>query len=155
MSVISFQPGRTVNLAAQIQRDLARALDFGLGNLSTADEQHDREVSDWVPPVDIRETDKSYVLAVDLPGVSPDQLEITTDKGVLSIRGQRVGEAEEAEPNRYRRVERAYGKFVRRFTLPETANVDAIAAKTTNGVLTITIPKQEAVQPRRIEIAAA
>jgi HSP20 family protein len=154
MSVIHFQPARAVNLAAQIQRDLARALDFDWSSGSVADEQHDREVSDWTPAVDVRETDASYVLNVDIPGVAPEKLEITSDKGVLTIRGERAAEAA-VEPKRYARVERAYGKFVRRFTLPENANVDAIAAKTAQGVLTVTIPKQEAVQPRRIEIAAA
>ena len=155
MSVIQFQPARAVNLAAQIERDLARAFDLNWSNWSDSDRQAD-ERADWTPPVDIRETDKAYVLSVDIPGVAPEQLEITSDKGVLTIRGQRAGEAQtETEVNRYRRVERAYGKFVRRFTLPETANVDAIAAKTAQGVLTVTIPKQETVQPRRIEIAAA
>jgi|SRR5712671_4079136 len=148
MSVIHFQPARHSSWAAQVQRDLERAFDFNWHGWPEG-----KEVSDWAPPVDIRETDAAYVLNVDIPGVAAEAVEITSDKGVLTIRGTRAAEAE--EPNRYRRVERAYGKFARRFTLPESANADAIAAKTAHGVLTITIPKREAVQPRRIEIAAA
>jgi HSP20 family protein len=154
MNVIHFQPATQLNgrlsWAGQLQRDLERAFDFNWGG-SFAEQSE--ELSDWSPAVDVRETDSAFVVHVDLPGVKPEHLEITTDKGVLTIRGNRAAEAE--EPNRYARVERAYGKFARRFTLPETANVDGIVAKTANGVLTVTIPKQEAVQPRRIEIAAA
>jgi HSP20 family protein len=155
MSLIHFQPARTANWAAQIQRgllnggllnDWERA--FGFNALA-----NDADEAAWVPAVDIRETDKAFVINADLPGVAAQDVEITSDKGVLTIRGTRANDA--SEPNAYSRVERAYGKFARRFTLPETANVDAIAAKSANGVLTVTIPKQEAVQPRRIEIAAA
>ena len=148
MSLIQFQPVRAASWAAQIERDLERAFDFSRWSDAATGEE-----TNWSPSVDIRETEKAFVIAVDLPGVAPKDVEITSDKGVLTIRGTRAGETE--EPNRYRRVERAYGKFARRFTLPETAKVDAIAAKTANGVLTVTIPKQEAVQPRRIEIAAS
>jgi HSP20 family protein len=153
MSVIHFQPARHSSWAAQVQRDLERAFDFNLQGWRLAETQDDKDVTNWAPPVDIRETDSAYVLNVDIPGVAAEAVEITSDKGVLTIRGTRAAEAE--EPNRYRRVERAYGKFARRFTLPESANADAIAAKTAHGVLTITIPKRAAVQPRRIEIAAA
>jgi HSP20 family protein len=153
MSVIHFQPARQSNWAAQVQRDLERAFDLNWRGLSLGDSSAVKELSDWAPAVDVRETDAAYLLNVDIPGIAPEHVEITSDKGVLTIRGSRTAEAE--EPNRYRRVERAYGKFERRFTLPETANVEAIAAKTANGVLTVTIPKREAVQPRRIEIAAA
>jgi HSP20 family protein len=152
MSLIHFQPARAASWAAQIHRDLERAFDVN----HWADETRGRvqdEPTDWSPAVDVRETDKAFVVTADLPGVSAQDLEITTDKGVLTIRGTRPAAGE--EPNRYRRVERAYGKFARRFTLPETAKVDAIEAKTAHGVLTVTIPKREAVQPRRIEIAAA
>ena len=150
MSLIHFQPARATSWAAQLHRDLERAFDFN-GWANAAAEQG--EQANWAPPVDIRETDKSFVIAVDVPGVAQKDIEITADKGVLTIRGTRASEPE--EPNRYRRVERAYGKFARGFTLPETARTDAIEAKTSNGVLTVTIPKQEAVQPRRIEVAAA
>ena len=146
MSLIHFQPRAA--WAAELHRDLERAFDFNRWSDASPGEE-----TNWAPAVDIRETEKSFVITADLPGVNAQDLEITSDKGVLTIRGTRAAEAE--EPNRYRRVERAYGKFARRFTLPETAKIDAIAAKTANGVLTVTIPKQEAVQPRRIEIASA
>jgi HSP20 family protein len=155
MSLIQFRPSRTASWATQLHRDLLngkwdRAFDF---NVFAADANDTQEDAQWSPAVDVQETDKAYVIHADLPGIVAKDVEITSDKGVLTIRGTRTGN--DSEPNGYRRVERAYGKFVRRFTLPETASVNAIEAKFANGVLTVTIPKQEAVQPRRIEIAAA
>jgi len=153
MSVIHFQPARRSSWAAQVQRDLERAFDLNWRRWTALDAPENRELSDWAPAVDVREIDTAFVLNVDIPGVAAQDVEITSDKGVLTISGKRTAETE--EPNSYNRVERAYGKFARRFTLPESANTDAIAAKTANGVLTVTIPKREAVQPRRIKIAAA
>lgn len=140
----------TRSWAAQLQRDLERAFDLNWRGVALA-EGENKETFDWTPPVDIRETDQAYVLIADIPGVATEQLEITTDKGVLTIRGERSAQVPSA-PDRYNRIERAHGTFLRRFTLPKTANADAIAAKSTNGVLTVTVPKLEVVQPRRIEI---
>jgi HSP20 family protein len=92
-------------------------------------------------------------LNVDLPGVDPKAVEITSDKGVLTIRGHRAeARAENREP---RRVERISGEFQRRFTLPETADIQNIKAKAVNGVLEISIPKLAQVQPHRISVEAA
>jgi HSP20 family protein len=152
MSVIAFRPARHLSWAQQLQQDLERAFDLTRFGASAADAEN-AEIPDWTPAVDVRESDNAYQLTLDVPGVAPDQLEITADKGVLTIRGQRTSETD-SQSNRYSRFERAHGKFARRFTLPESANTDAISAKTTQGVLTVTIPKQETVKPRRIEITA-
>lgn len=108
----------------------------------------------WVPAADIAEEASRYVLALDLPGVDPAKVEITADQGVLTIRGERdilLSDAKEG----YRRTERLGGQFQRRFTLPETADEQAIQARASNGVLEVVIPKVAQVQPRRIEVRAA
>ena len=107
--------------------------------------------SDWVPAVDIREEPDRYLIHADIPGVDPDQIEISMENGVLSIRGQRQHESEE-EREGYRRVERVRGSFYRRFSLPDTADAERVSASSRNGVLEIIIPKQEKVQPRRISV---
>ena len=107
--------------------------------------------SDWVPAVDIREEPDRYLIHADIPGVDPDQIEISMENGVLSIRGQRQHESEE-EREGYRRVERVRGSFYRRFSLPDTADAERVSASSRNGVLEIIIPKQEKVQPRRITV---
>lgn len=106
--------------------------------------------SHWVPAVDIKEEAERYVLLADLPGVDPKAIDITMENGVLTIKGQR--ETEATQGNGYKRVERVRGTFHRRFTLPETADAEGIAAKTENGVLTVTIPKHKKAQPRRIRV---
>ena len=107
--------------------------------------------SDWVPVVDIKEEKERFVIHADLPGVKREDIDITMEEGVLSIRGERhLGEA--GEEGQYKRVERAHGSFYRRFALPDTADADKISAKCTDGVLEVVLPKRESVQPRRIQI---
>jgi HSP20 family protein len=108
----------------------------------------------WIPSVDVREEDDRYVVHADLPGVDAKDIEITAEKGVLTLRGERKSETK-SEGKGFERVERVAGTFLRRFTLPETANAEGISAKHVNGVLEVTIPKQAQVQPRRISVQAA
>jgi len=108
----------------------------------------------WLPSVDVREEESRFVVQVDLPGVESKNIDITAEKGVLTIKGERQSEAKKTESG-YERVERVAGTFLRRFTLPETAQTDAITAKQTNGVLEVSIPKLAQVQPKRIEVQAA
>ncbi len=108
----------------------------------------------WIPPVDVYEEPERFAVLVDVPGVEPKDIEITAEKGVLTIRGERHPHAQE-DSSAYRRLERRSGRFLRRFTLPDSANLDSITAKHTQGVLAVTIPKQAKLQPRRIEVAAA
>ncbi len=107
--------------------------------------------STWAPAVDIKEEEKQFVIHADIPGVDPKNIEVTMDNGVLTIRGERKEEHKE-EGKTFHRVERVYGTFYRRFSLPDTANAEGISAKGDNGVLEIVIPKQEKAQPKRIEV---
>ena len=108
----------------------------------------------WIPRVDVREETERFVVAADLPGVEGKDIEVTADEGVLTIRGQR-GSEKKAAGEGCERVERASGTFLRRFTLPESANAEAIKATHVNGVLEVSIPKRPQAQPRRIEVQAA
>jgi len=128
---------------------LVQEQDKLLRNLSEPD-----TVTDWSPAVDIREEDKRFVLQADLPGVDPDAIEVTMDDGVLTLTGSRKSESSDAKPG-YKRFERVSGTFMRRFTLPETANGEEISAETCHGVLEISIPKQAKPQPRKITVRSA
>jgi HSP20 family protein len=114
----------------------------------------DNTVADWVPAVDILEEKDRFVLRADVPGVDPAAIEVSMDGGVLSVSGERHNETSD-ESEGFKRVERVSGKFYRRFTLPETADAEGIAAKSSNGILEVTIPKQPVVQARRITVQAA
>ncbi len=111
-------------------------------------------VTDWVPAVDIVEESDRFVLTADVPGVDPAEIEVSMDAGVLSLSGERHSETSD-KPSGLSRVERISGKFYRRFTLPETADAEGIAAKSSNGILEVTIPKQPEIQARRITVEAA
>jgi len=108
----------------------------------------------WVPAVDIFEEQERFIVRADLPGVDPDDIEVNMENGVLTVSGERKNE-ERSEFEGVSRIERISGRFLRRFTLPDTADADAIKAKCRNGILEISIPKQAAVQPRRIAVEAA
>jgi HSP20 family protein len=129
---------------------LQRELNAPMGKFDS-EENGNIATANWAPAVDIKEDDKAFVLLADIPGVDPDDIEVTMDKGVLTIKGERQSEKKTEEDN-YKRVERQYGVFYRRFTLPDSANADGIEAKSEHGVLSITIPKQEVAQSRRISV---
>ncbi len=108
--------------------------------------------ADWTPPVDIEEHADKFVLYADIPGVDAKSIEVTLEKGVLTLVGTREPSAETSGVER-KRVERASGRFYRRFSLPDTVDADAVTARGTNGVLEIVIPKRASVQPRRITVS--
>lgn len=103
--------------------------------------------------IDIRENDEQFEIFADVPGLSEDELDITVNKHVLTIKGERTTENTERDGDRFVRTERVSGKFERLIQLPESADLDKIAAKLDKGVLRLTVPKREAEQPRRIEFA--
>ena len=106
---------------------------------------------DWSPAVDIKEEKERYLIRADIPGVKPEDIEITMENGVLSIRGERHFEETE-ERDDFKRVERSHGIFHRRFSLPDDTDPEAIEATGNDGVIEITIPKTEGKQPKRIEV---
>ena len=143
MTILRYEPWSLVN---RLHRHFDEAF--------SAAADGDSDGAWWIPQVDVHEEPERFAVLLDVPGVEPKDIEITAEKGVLTIRGERHARTQE-ESSAYRRLERRTGKFLRRFTLPESANLDAISAKHTQGVLEVTIPKQAKLQPRRIEVAAA
>ncbi len=107
----------------------------------------------WQPTVDIKEETNRFMLYADIPGIDPTDIEITMDKGILTIKGERSTENKE-QGERYSRLERSQGVFCRRFALPTSADAEKVEAHEKHGVLEVVIPKREEHQPRRIPIAA-
>jgi HSP20 family protein len=110
------------------------------------------ETSEWLPMVDICEEKEAFYISADIPGVSPKDIEVFMQDGLLHIRGKREEEKRQEEEN-YIRVERSSGVFYRRFALPETADEDNIEAKSKHGVLEVKIPKRQKSKPKKIEIS--
>ena len=105
----------------------------------------------WTPAVDIKETQEALHFAIELPGMTKDNLEITVENNILTIAGERKFE-KETKGEEYHRLERAYGTFSRSFTLPTGVRTDKVEANFENGVLRLDLPKQEGAKPRKITI---
>jgi len=105
----------------------------------------------WRPRMDLIETEDAYRLHLDMPGMSTDDLKISYQDNELVVSGERES-SRTNEDEEFVRVERSFGHFRRAFTLPRTVDADNISATYDNGVLTVTVPKTEAVKPRQIEI---
>ncbi len=144
-NVVRYEPW---NVMPRLQDDINRL--FG----NAAENDSSSATATWVPMVDIHEFADRFELYVDLPGVDPGSLELTLDGGILTLAGER---AEQEVSDRWGkvqalRIERGHGRFHRRFVLPDTADSEKVNAAGKNGVLTVTIPKQEKAKPRRIQI---
>jgi HSP20 family protein len=113
-----------------------------------------RDGNAWTPAVDIHETESEIRVDLELPGLKPEDVEITAENGVLTIRGEKRSERKEGEQNRYYLVERSYGSFMRTFQLPQGVDEEQIAADFDNGVLSLRIPMAALPQPRRIQISS-
>ena len=107
--------------------------------------------SDWAPAVDIKETEGAFTIEAELPGMQREDVKVTVHDGVLAIQGERRKE-EESGDKKHHRIERVYGNFTRRFTLPDNVDQSNIAANFKDGVLTLTLRKIEPVEPKAIEV---
>jgi HSP20 family protein len=117
-------------------------------------EAQGEEVSNrnWVPPVDIQETEEGYRLQAELPGLTKEDIDITLENNILRLSGERKFERD-IKKESFHRVERTYGTFSRAFTLPQQVNAEGVQAGFENGVLTILVPKAEQAKPRKISIS--
>jgi HSP20 family protein len=111
-------------------------------------------VADWSPLVDITEDEKEFLLKAELPGVKREEVKVTVEGGVLTWTGERRFEREEKE-KRYHRIERAYGSFMRSFTLPEGTPADKVAAEFKDGVLLVHLPKALTPKASPMEVKVA
>jgi HSP20 family protein len=151
MSLVRWNPAR--ELAAWpsdlfgIQREINKMFD-GVFR-STGDE--DYSFSSWAPAVDIAEHDDEYLVKVELPGVNKDEVKLTLENNILTIRGEKKQEKETKKEN-YHRVERSYGSFQRSFTLPAAVKSDKIDASYKDGILSVSLPKTEEAKPKQIEV---
>jgi HSP20 family protein len=107
----------------------------------------------WEPRCDVEETDKEILVKADLPGVDPKELDISLRDNTLTIRGEKKEEKEEKKKD-YHRVERFTGQFYRELSLPAEADMERIAASSSNGVVTVTIPKKPGAQAKKIAVKA-
>ena len=113
----------------------------------------DNGKSEWAPSTDISETEQEYVIRASLRAVKKEDVNVTVDGGIITIKGERKQQSEN-KSEKFHRVESFYGSFERSFSLPENVNADAISCESKDGVLTVHIPKTEPkkAQPKQISV---
>jgi len=153
MSLIRWNPTRELSTWPSdffgVQREINRLFDnFFRGGMQ---DDGSYGLSYWTPAVDIAEHDDAYVVKVELPGVNRDDVKITMESNVLTIRGEKK-EEKDVKKDDFHRMERMYGSFQRSFTLPSTVSNEKIDAVYKDGILSITLPKAEEAKPKQIEV---
>ncbi len=150
MAIVRFSPEREL---LNVEREFNRLFKsfgnrFGL-NQENGNEEYENAV--WTPLTDISEDTDNFKIKLDLPGINKNDVKIAFSDGQLTISGERKQE-KETKDSKFHRVERAYGKYYRSFTLPQQIQEDKIEAEFRDGQLTITIPKAEEAKPKEIEV---
>lgn len=165
MSIVRYPATGLYGLQRDLQREMNKIFDSVFPTQRKATEEG-FESAVWRPVVDVHEDENSYIIDAELPGLTREDVKLSFQDGTLTISGERSYQHEKRVENgengtngngaskekNCHRMERFYGKFYRSFSFPTAVNPDAINARFDNGILTITVPKAEAVRPRQIEI---
>lgn len=131
-------------------RQLNRILDDAFGGWPG--QEQGTITSAWLPPCDVVEDGDSVRIMMELPGVEPDDVRLSLENNILTIRGEKRQQQESAEGGRVHRYERSYGTFERSFSLPNTVDAEKVSADYDNGVLMVKLQKAERMRPREIPL---
>jgi HSP20 family protein len=145
MSIVRYDPFRDLR---SLQQEVNRLFS---GNFARAFDEEGIAGGSWSPHVDIYENKEQIVLEAELPGMNREDFDLSVENNTITLRGERRFEKKD-ETDNYHRVERAYGSFMRSFTLPNTVSAEGATADYSNGVLRVTLPKREDTKARRIEV---
>lgn len=146
MAMSRWDPFRELS---SIQNELNRLF----GRTFGAEGGDELPAASWIPAVDVAESQDRFVITAELPGLGPEDVDISVENSVLRIQGERRFYQERKEDD-FHRIERRFGSFARSITLPSTADPEGIQASFDAGVLTIEVPKREEAKPRKIEVKA-
>jgi HSP20 family protein len=148
MAIIKWNPLREL-------QDLQTRLDRAFGEVPYRRLEDDTAFfTNWVPAVDIQETEKEYLIKADLPEMKKEDVKVELREGVLTIEGERRLEKEEKD-KKFHKIEREYGKFIRRFALPTEIDAAKVQAEFKDGVLNVHLPKTAVAKPKAIEVKVA
>lgn len=147
MKLMHFDPLRDLEA-------LTSRLNQAFGQPVARQGNEDALFADWAPAMDVEETDQEYLIKADLPDVKREDVKVGIQDGILSLEGERKQEKDEKN-KKYHRVERLYGKFVRRMSVPTDVDETKVGAEFKNGVLMVRLPKTAAAKPRTIDVKVA
>jgi Molecular chaperone (small heat shock protein) len=151
MAVMRWDPLRELE---QMADQLNRVMPRSEGGSLNGNGQEAMTVADWIPTVDISETDAEYAIHAELPGVKKEAVKVTVQNNVLTVQGERSQEPTETG-RKHHRIERSYGRFARSFTLPDTVDAGKVRAEYAEGMLHLHLPKSEKAKPKQIEVTIA
>jgi len=146
MNLVKWNPFRELE-------DVSNRLNSIFGRLPARAES-DQEMlamSDWTPSVDISETDTAYLVKGEIPGVKKEDVKVTIEDGMITMRGERKQENEEKN-QKFHRIERSYGSFMRSFRIPDDADESSVKAEFKDGMISVTLPKSEKAKSKTKEI---
>lgn len=147
MNLVKWDPFRELE---EVSSRLNRL--FGRSTLPAESDREMLSVADWMPSVDISETDNAYLVKAEIPGVNKDDVKVTIEDGMLTIQGERKQEQEE-KGKKYHRVERSYGCFMRSFRVPDDADDSAAKAEFKDGMLNITLNKSKKIRSNAVNVS--
>jgi HSP20 family protein len=155
-TLLRWDPFRTRYNPLNDREDLERRLASLLGTREATSHggKEALTVAQWSPLVDITEDEKEYLIKAELPDMKKEDVRLTVENEVLAMSGERTFEKEE-KGKKYHRIERAYGSFVRSFSLPEDADGGKVTAEFKDGMLHVHLPKSQKAKPKAIEIKVA
>jgi HSP20 family protein len=151
MAIVRWEPFRDL---MTVQERMNRIFDEAFRGGARGGEDDWALGGTWAPPVDIYEQDGNLVLKAELPGIDPKDVDVRVENNVLTLNGERKFESE-VKRDQYHRVERAYGRFSRSFTLPNVVDTVNIKAVFEDGLLRVVMPKREEAKPKQINISVA
>jgi HSP20 family protein len=145
MNLVRWDPFRQLDdLSNQLGRFLGARTDMPAGPIADA-------FAAWAPAIDVQETDNEYLVKAELPEVKREDVKVSVEDGVLALEGERRQEKEE-KGKKFHRIERNYGKFVRRMAVPTDVDEQKVAAEFRDGVLNVHLPKAPAAKPRSVTV---
>ena len=147
MNIVRWDPFRELE---EVSSRLSRVL----GQAPSRRASDEEFFADWVPAVDVQETEKDYLVKADLPEIKKDDVKVNIADGMLTLEGERTQEKEEAG-KKFHKIEREYGKFVRRFSLPTDIDAQGVSAEFKDGVLNVRLPKSASSKPKSITVKVA
>jgi HSP20 family protein len=148
MNIVRWDPFREIDgIQARLNRMFGERPFRGI-------EGENPSFAEWAPAVDIQETETEYVIKADLPEVKKDDVKVEFEDGVLTVEGERKQEKEE-KGKKFHKIEREYGKFVRRFALPTEVDAGKLSAEFKDGVLNVHLPKSSSGKPKAISVKVA
>lgn len=149
MNLVKWDPFRELeDMSSRLNRI------FGRPALRTGSDHEMMAVADWMPSVDISETDTAYLIKGEIPGVKKEDVKVTIQDGMLTIQGERKQEKEE-KGKKFHRVECSYGNFVRSFRVPDDADEAGVKAEFKDGMLNVTLPKSEKAKPKSVNVTVS